>query len=63
MSTPFPALSLSKKRKRSLAGSQDNGEGSGGPDPEDPEVRLPSAPPLRVRSDGQDFNPANATLF
>ena len=58
MSTPFPAQSLSKKRKRPLADTQDNGEGSGGPDPEDLEIRPPSAPPLRVRSDGQDFNTA-----
>ena len=55
MSTPFPALSLSKEQKRALAGSQYNGEGSGGPDPEDLEIGPPSAPPLHLRSDGRDF--------
>ena len=63
MSTPFPALSVSKKRKRPLAGSQGNGEGSGGPDLEDLEIRPPSAPPLRVRSDGKDPSTAYEALI
>ena len=54
MSTPFPALSSSEKWRCPL--SQDNGEGSGGPDPEDLEIRPPSAPPPHARSDGQDFD-------
>ena len=55
MSTPFLVPDPSKKRKRPLPGSQGGGEGSGGQDPEDIEIRPPSAPPLRIRSDGQHF--------
>ena len=53
MSAPLSVPSSSKKRKRPIVGNQGKGEGSGGPDPEDLEIRSPSAPPLRVRSDGQ----------
>jgi len=56
MSTSFPIESSLKKRKRPLPGSQGDGEGSGGPDLEDLEIRPPSAPPLRVRQDGQRFD-------
>ena len=63
MSTPFPALILSKKRKRPLTGIQGDEEGSGGQDPDDLEIRPPSAPPLRVRSDGQDFNATKRIPF
>ena len=53
MSTLLSVPSSSKKRKRPIMSNQGKGEGSGGPDPEDLEIRPPSAPPLRVRSDGR----------
>jgi len=52
MGTPFPIPSSSKKRKRPITGGQGKGEGSDRRDPEDLEIRPPSAPPLRVRPDG-----------
>ena len=63
MSSPFPTLSSSKKRKRPLNGSQDDEEWLGGPDREDLEIRPPGAPPLHVRSDGQDLNTTRNALF
>ena len=53
MSALLSVPSSSKKRKRPTVGKQGKGEGSGRTDPEDLEIRQPSAPPLRVRSDGQ----------
>ena len=53
MSTPLSVPSASGGRKRPILGIQGKEKGLGGPDPEDLEIRPPSAPPLRVRSDGQ----------
>ena len=56
MSAKFPIPGPSKKRKRPLLGGQGKGKGSGGTDQDDLEIAPPSAPALRVRSDGQDEN-------
>ena len=56
MSTPSPIPSSSNKRKRPPAGGRGSGEGLDVPDLDDLDIRPPSAPPLRVRPEGQDSN-------
>lgn len=55
MSTPIPIPGPSNKRKRPPAGSKDEREELGGPDPEDLEIAPPSAPALRVPTRGEEF--------